>query len=337
MTKTVKQFEDSNQRLFDLLFRHQIYLEGLKVGMSSQYVKMLKKLYLALSLLLIQSRYATLDQLTRIQLLKFIQDIQKTQLTYYNTYVNELVNQLKDFVAVEVDLQKSIFSDVKSKNTSFTPMYGADAVTGSDKANASLWEQIDREPMPANGQFVSDNFKAFTAAAMNNIAAIVRQGYANGWTPQQTLAIIGGDGSPTFKGGVFGKLLTQNAALVATALQHFSSNVQAAIATEYYKKYQWVSVMDTHTTPVCVARNGVVYIYGKGPLPPAWYNCRSKTIPYDGEPIAIPKSYLSWFEQQSEEFKSNIGPVTSESLRNIGTVNPLTLEEFAAKIKYILS
>ncbi|WP_187275389.1 hypothetical protein [Methylobacterium sp. WL6] len=42
---------------------------------------------------------------------------------------------------------------------------------------------------------------------------------------------------------------------------------------------RWVSVLDSRTTPVCMARDGKVYEPGKGPRPPAHWRCRSTTTP----------------------------------------------------------
>lgn len=65
-----------------------------------------------------------------------------------------------------------------------------------------------------------------------------------------------------------------------------SSVVHAANTSkeEVYKvnpieQVEWVSVLDSHTTPYCRGQDGKKYDIGKGPRPPAHYNCRSVTRP----------------------------------------------------------
>ena len=48
---------------------------------------------------------------------------------------------------------------------------------------------------------------------------------------------------------------------------------------EGIKKVEWVSVLDSNTTPFCSGQDGKLYEVGKGPRPPAHYNCRSITQP----------------------------------------------------------
>lgn len=45
------------------------------------------------------------------------------------------------------------------------------------------------------------------------------------------------------------------------------------------KEVEWVSVLDSNTTPYCSGQDGKFYDVGTGPRPPAHYNCRSITQP----------------------------------------------------------
>ena len=45
------------------------------------------------------------------------------------------------------------------------------------------------------------------------------------------------------------------------------------------KGVRWVSTLDGRTSPICRARDGVIYDVDKGPRPPAHWNCRSTTVP----------------------------------------------------------
>lgn len=45
------------------------------------------------------------------------------------------------------------------------------------------------------------------------------------------------------------------------------------------EQVEWVSVLDNATTDYCRGQDGKIYDIGKGPRPPAHYNCRSITRP----------------------------------------------------------
>jgi len=50
-------------------------------------------------------------------------------------------------------------------------------------------------------------------------------------------------------------------------------------------KYRYTATLDSRTSPVCRALDGTEHLYGKGPIPPQHFNCRSTTVPivdYEG-------------------------------------------------------
>jgi len=93
---------------------------------------------------------------------------------------------------------------------------------------------------------------------------------------------------------------------------------------EVTKKYKYVATLDGRTSPICRALDGTVHEYGKGPIPPQHFNCRSATVPivdYKGLGIEpppedtrssagglVPESttYGEWLNKQSKEEKANI-------------------------------
>jgi hypothetical protein len=130
-----------------------------------------------------------------------------------------------------------------------------------------------------------------------------------------------------FIGGLFGLLLSQQTSLLNTAVQHVSSEAQAAVSSLYFEQYQWVAILDGKTTQICIDRDGNVYVYGEGPLPPAHWNCRSKAVPVvSGSHLHnVPTSYAAWLLTQPQSF-----------VNDASTTKPLTLTEFQGKVKYIL-
>lgn len=309
--------QEHDKLLFDLIFRHQVYLEGVKFWIALQYARMLKRLSYRFIILFNHSNVSTLDQFSKRQLNEFLRLFQREQAIAYNDYVKQTTKALKEFVAIDVDASDAIFNSV-GDSAAFESMFGTVAAS-------KLWDKFVKEPMPANGKYPLDGMNDFVTSAMNNTLAIIRQGYANNFTPQQTQAMIIGNNGSTFKDGLFARLNAQNAALMATTIQYLSTNAQAAVASTYYDKYQWISVMDTHTTQICADRNGNVYVYGEGPLPPAWYNCRSHVSPLIGDTNELPTSYKTWLAEQPSDLQ-----------RFVAAKTELNLAEFAAKMKSIL-
>lgn len=56
------------------------------------------------------------------------------------------------------------------------------------------------------------------------------------------------------------------------------------------KQYKYVATLDGRTSAICRALDGTVHDYGKGPLPPQHFNCRSATVPViDYKGLGIPE------------------------------------------------
>lgn len=101
--------------------------------------------------------------------------------------------------------------------------------------------------------------------------------------------------------------------LVRTSMTHINARAverNAAMNPEIFARYQWVSVLDSRTTPVCRARAGKAFEHGKGPLPPAHPNCRSTVFSLvKGVGPADDLGYEDWLLRQDAETQRDIlGP-----------------------------
>jgi len=400
MAKNLNDLNNAdNRRMFDLLFRHQVYLEGVKSYFAGEYKQMLNALYGEFARYLARNRYATIDQFTKAELDTFIYQFTRAQAQFYSRYTADLIKLLKKFLADDLNIQKEILQDVTAKTTTeanlvlqpqitedeyaglpdvykqdyervtfegadasqrsqtvyavtadyrdnqnASGIYGIGIIAGTKESNQRLWATITNQPIPANGGLLLAMIGTFGNNTNVAITSIIRRGYANAWTkPQLQDAILGTDDS--YSGGLFKTLGDRYTTLLATGLQHISSEVQGAVSSIYYERYQWVSVMDAVTTAICVARNGVVYIFGEGPFPPALWNCRAKIVPVaNGTTLHdIPKTFIDWLVTQPDYILSDMlgtelkdASITATDFRNIRTVKPLTLTEFQGKVKYIL-
>jgi SPP1 gp7 family putative phage head morphogenesis protein len=135
-------------------------------------------------------------------------------------------------------------------------------------------------------------------------------------------------------------------ALTRTGLQNLAAAARERVYadnTDLIKGVEWVSTLDSRTSPICQARDGKVYDVNDGPRPPAHWNCRSTTVPVvkswrelgvdldeapagtrasmDGQ-VAAGQNYEGWLRSLSEARQLEILGETKFALFRNGT--PLT-------------
>lgn len=149
-------------------------------------------------------------------------------------------------------------------------------------------------------------------------------------------------------------------AMVRTAIQHVSTQSRTATLKENgFKKYQWVSTLDSRTTPICMKLDNQIFSYKKGPLPPAHIRCRSTTVPVLPKEFDIFKEgatrssvngqvsqdldYFDFLKTQSKQFQIDaLGKARAELFQSMNKTKfislsygkrfePLTLDEMRKK------
>ena len=106
----------------------------------------------------------------------------------------------------------------------------------------------------------------------------------------------------------------QSEALVRTLTNHAASQARKLVIkqnSELFEGEEWTAVLDSRTTLICGGRDGRTYPVGRGPYPPAHWNCRSVRIPVfkpefdnDGRK-SNKKDFDSWLRGQSEDFQDD--------------------------------
>jgi hypothetical protein len=348
----VYQLTQDNILLFKLLFCHQVFLEGVRYNYSARFQKLLIALYKEFQRFIGQIKYTTLDDWTKAEMNEFIYRLKLAQQGLFSYYTAELISILQQFVGTDVDVTRAIYSSVLGSSPEAANdqrehdmLKGIGMAAGTVEGNAALWASISNDPIPANGLTIPQMVQQFVAAAQNQVTRRVRMGYANGWTPQELLANIAGNQKRNWQGSYFAQLNAQAASMIGTALQHASIVAQGVIASAYLSSYTWVSVMDSHTTLICWERNGKTYLYGKGPLPPANYNCRSKTVGIipGADPVEFPTTFSGALsELDARMLETLLTPGQRATLRKGGVIDladvatSLTLAQFKALNKTIL-
>ena len=361
-----------NQRLYDIATRQQVYIEGVKVQMAREFNFVLAELRLELNNLLRRVKYKTLDGLTKAELNRLVVSLRESQSKVYNAYTQQILKQLKDFMAVNLEMNRRAYSlahaemnmedgetppkvptdaqaiaYIKQQNESsnIIPLFGIASVTGN---NDRLWSAVTNAPIPANGLYLLPFVKTFTTSAQAGVENTIRKAWANGWTLQETIAELTGEDAKQGTSSQLQRVGVQAGAVTATAIQHVAAVVGAGAISGLFGWYIWLSVMDSRTSEICTSRNRKRYRFGQGPIPPAHIRCRSHIAPIVGMDDIAAESFYTWAVRQPANVQDDIlGEANGESLRNgslkekdlskYEATRPLTLEEFRRKIIEVTS
>lgn len=154
-----------------------------------------------------------------------------------------------------------------------------------------------------NGEVVSKAFRGIAVDQAERFSQVVRQGLLTGEpTPAIAKRLIG-----SLQFGERAKTVSQLAAAGGQATAVADNQILALIRTsinqvantasqqvyeanqDITKRYRYVATLDTRTSARCAALDGREFEYGKGPMPPQHFNCRSTTVPII-DPDILPPS-----------------------------------------------
>ena len=144
-----------------------------------------------------------------------------------------------------------------------------------------------------NGEVVSKAFRGIAVDQAERFNQVVRQGLLTGEpTPEIAKRLIGslefGERAKTAKqliaagGQATAVADNQIMALVRTSINQVANTASQQVYEanqDITPRYRYVATLDTRTSSICRALDGREFEYGKGPLPPQHFNCRSTTVP----------------------------------------------------------
>lgn len=352
-----------SRRLFDVITRRTIYVEGVKLSFANDFRAVIQELNDEFKMLLGRLNYTTLDGMTKAELNRFIVTLRRAQSKVYSRYTDELIDQLIAFMQTDKrvtvrlygaiaadsdDVSESQAEDLlqQSKDeTTVVPLFGWSSLGLNDKADSSLWSSISNNPMPANGLLLGAFIAGFSKSAQASIENLVRMGWANGWSINEVATAMFGPR------GALDKVFTQNTAVTSTIIQHISQSVSAGYASAFAGRYRWDSIIDKATTDICRERNQKIYVFGRGPLPPAHIRCRSHITPIYGNSTpdsdAGDETFYTWATRQPETFIRDVfnkqaaedlisGRARSKDFTEYRAEKPVSTDEYADKVSDIL-
>jgi len=317
----------------DAIIRHQVYLEGYKKGESDDANKFFDEMMTIIIALMIRFGRTNFGDLTkkelRILLINITSNYNKTTAKYNSNFIRNM----KKFFAVDFDMQRFMLN-----------MFSTNKYSGPTQSK--VWATVYNRPAPGIGLEPSRIVKTYFSSTLSNVIKTIKQAYAENWTIDQTARTFTGTKVNNYKDGIFAGLKRQLTTAIDTFIHSLSSYISYFIGSKIYEKYQWVSILDNRTTHICRSRDGAIYEYGKGPIPPAHYNCRSSIIPvFEGATSDMPTWY-KWMMRQPKIIQDDMmGTARAGRFRN-GTAEDapgfdgtktLTLEQFKAKRDLILT
>jgi SPP1 gp7 family putative phage head morphogenesis protein len=154
-----------------------------------------------------------------------------------------------------------------------------------------------------NGEVVSKAFRGIAVDQAERFSQVVRQGLLTGeTTPDIAKRLIGslqfGEEARTVRqlvaagGQATAVADNQVLTLVRTSINQVANSASQQVYEanqDITKKYRYVATLDTRTSAICAALDGQEFEYGKGPMPPQHFNCRSTTVPII-DPDILPPS-----------------------------------------------
>jgi SPP1 gp7 family putative phage head morphogenesis protein len=172
----------------------------------------------------------------------------------------------------------------------------------------TLNQIIESEPL--NGRYLKDWFQGLEKGHQIEIRRQVNIGMAEGESHEQIIARLMGKNSGS---STLGLMRGRAEMVVRTSTNHVTNRVHMETLDQnkdIFPKYQWISILDSRTTPICQARHAKVFSTGKGPVPPAHPSCRSTIIGLlkedDGKDIP---EYKDWLERQEPDMQRRVlGP-----------------------------
>ena len=144
-----------------------------------------------------------------------------------------------------------------------------------------------------NGEVITKAFRGIAVDQAERFSQVVRQGLLTGEpTPAIAKRLIGslqfGEEAKTVKqliaagGQATAVADNQVIALVRTSINQVANTASQQVYEanqDITPRYRYVATLDTRTSAICRALDGREFEYGKGPLPPQHFNCRSTTVP----------------------------------------------------------
>lgn len=299
---------ENEANLRDALIRQQVYLERVKLDAHAESDVDGVGEYVAAGVIaaLMALGVRKLSEVTLRELRKLMTKLRNMVGTRFKKLRRQIEGYLRKFTAVEGDVTDKIFS----KNGKRTPR--------AEKPTAEQLRTLTRNALVAAFGTTTPKALADGLARMRDeLIRMVTTNYADAAPIEDLIERIRGTRARAFRDGWVDKIKRNVKTVISTGIQNISSYAGTMFGQLYFERYQWVSVIDSRTSEICTNRDGKVYRYGDGPLPPAHPNCRSKVVPYIEEELDAwrGEDWYSWARRQPYDILADMtDPATARAI-----------------------
>lgn len=328
-----------NPIIYDAQVRHQVFIERLKSGEVAKFAPFLKQIDKA-----IRERLSGDDitDFTRARLERLLEAVDGLLLGIFTAYTDQLNLDLIDLAQYEASFEASTLSQV-----------GPATFEAVVPAVAQIRAAVLTNPLSvrgADGGKLLDAFiQGWASTERNRVVNAIRQGFFEGQTNSEIVKAIRGTKALQYKDGILAITDRNASAIVRTAVQHVATQARMETLKEnsdVVQAVEWVSTLDSRTTPTCKSLDGKRFKIDEGPRPPIHINCRSTVVPItrfsdlygkdatraskgaDGaKQVDASLSYYEWLKSQPASFQdAALGKARAKLFRDGG----LSAERFSA-------
>ena len=304
----------TNEDLADALTRHQVYLQRLASGTVRKIVALMNRSDARIIERLLRD---DVSDLSRARQEKLLTEIRRIVESVYEDVTGALQIELEDLAEYEGEYQIDLFRRV-------VPVPFETVKPSAEQILAAV------NSRPFQGKLLKEFYAELPAASFRRLRDTIRAGFVEGRTTDQIVRDLRGTKAQGYKDGILQQDRRAVESVTRTALNHTANTAREYTYernSDLIKGVRWNSTLDGRTTLICMARDGKVYDPGKGPRPPAHFNCRSSTSPvmkswrelgFDADELPpatrasmsgqVPadQDYDAWLRKQPKEFQDDV-------------------------------
>lgn len=320
------------QDLLDRITRHQIFVQRLAGGQVKEAAIRINTIKTRLEQTILQGN---LDEVVEQRYQLQIDDLEQYLRATYGEVTGDFEQFGTDFIEYEAEFSAKMIG--ATTNAPFLP-------PSPDQLRSAFFTDLLSLQPSKQGRTVMAYMEQFSTDKVNQFLQAIRDGFALGQTGREIQDITN---------GLLSLQRNQTESLIRTLTNHLANQARQMTFEEnedVLEGYEWISVLDSRTSFICMSRDGTVYPIGNNPeispKPPAHFGCRSTTVPKvkrefslfdddereriargpDGKSRLIKKqSYEEWLRKQPESFQIQVlGPERQKLFKSGG----LSLDRF---------
>lgn len=323
--------------LVEIATRHAIHLEGVKTRYAREFERFLEAMQ---DDILARLAKADPSSITAARLERLLKAVNDTLSEGFGDYEKVWREQLKELGAYEAEFEVKALQQLGMDARWTLP-------TPNQIFAAAFVEPLSVEG-PDGGKLLASFYKTWTDRNRTRIVNAIRLAAAQGQSTDDLVRRIRGTRAAKYRDGLIEATRRDVTMMTRTALQHIAIQSREVVwdaNRQVIRAVEWVSVLDSRTSPMCRSLDGRIFDRKKGPRPPIHVGCRSTVVPVlkgrlrelqgggerfardeDGPTrVSADLSYYEWLKRQPAAFQDSvIGPTRGKLLRDGG----LTAERF---------